>query len=122
MTGVEFDALGEYSGTLPTGTTPGKQWKRRIYKDRKPTGRWLMGMFTRELPVPTCCRYHRCIVGVVDSRPCDRVRNDQGQVYDPANPEKWPERPNAQIEFQWYHIVCPDRGIGVPESLPVHLL
>lgn len=25
---AEFDALPEYSATLPTGTTPGKRWKR----------------------------------------------------------------------------------------------
>lgn len=28
LTKAEFDALSEYSATLPTGTTPGKMWKR----------------------------------------------------------------------------------------------
>lgn len=28
LTKAEFDALPEYSATFPTGTTPGKQWKR----------------------------------------------------------------------------------------------
>ncbi|ESW92970.1 hypothetical protein NKL07_22150 [Mesorhizobium sp. C280B] len=28
LTKAEFDALDEYSATLPTGTTPGKRWKR----------------------------------------------------------------------------------------------
>lgn len=28
LTRAEFDALPEYSATLPTGTTPGKRWRR----------------------------------------------------------------------------------------------
>lgn len=28
ITKAEFDALPEYSATFPTGTTPGKRWKR----------------------------------------------------------------------------------------------
>ena len=32
MTQEEFDALSDYSRSLPTGTTIGKRWKRRRYR------------------------------------------------------------------------------------------
>ena len=31
LTQKEFDALPEYSISIPTGTTPGKLWKRHIF-------------------------------------------------------------------------------------------
>lgn len=31
LTQAEFDALLEYSTTIPTGKTIGKQWKRQLY-------------------------------------------------------------------------------------------
>ena len=31
LTKAEFDALLEYSTTIPTGKTIGKQWKRQLY-------------------------------------------------------------------------------------------
>lgn len=31
LTQEEFDALPEYSTTIPTGKTIGKQWKRQLY-------------------------------------------------------------------------------------------
>lgn len=122
MTGAEFDALPEYSASLPTGTTIGRQWKvNRVGL----APHWWMGMYTRELPMPTCCRYHRCIAGVVNSVPCSRVRTAEGVEYNPANPDAWHERPNRQIEIAWYRIICFDRKIfGKLQcvELPVHLL
>lgn len=41
MTQPEVDALLEYSTTLPTGKTLGKQWKRRLYVGPK-RGAWLL--------------------------------------------------------------------------------
>ena len=51
LTREEFDALPEYSATLPTGTTPGKRWKRHdgafdrefIAGGRKP--KWMIGEY-----------------------------------------------------------------------------
>jgi hypothetical protein len=51
LTRAEFDALDEYSATLPTGTTPGKRWKRHdgaydrafIVAGGKP--KWMIGEF-----------------------------------------------------------------------------
>lgn len=33
LTEEELDALPEYSSSIPTGTTIGKRWKRRTYKE-----------------------------------------------------------------------------------------
>lgn len=41
MTQAEVDALLEYSTTLPTGKTIGKQWKRQLYVGPK-RGAWLL--------------------------------------------------------------------------------
>jgi hypothetical protein len=40
-------ALGEYSATLPTGTTPGKCWRRLdgAYDPRCKQPRWMIGEF-----------------------------------------------------------------------------
>ncbi|HXH77299.1 hypothetical protein [Nocardioides sp.] len=40
LTQAEVDALLEYSTTLPTGKTIGKQWKRQLYVGPK-RGAWL---------------------------------------------------------------------------------
>ncbi len=100
LTKSEFDELGEYSHSLPTGTTIGKRWKAKL----QGPANWWMGEYTRELPIPTCCRYHRCIVGVVDERPCHAVQTAEGVVFDPKNPEAWHERPNRQVEIKWSKI------------------
>lgn len=42
MTKAEMKALLDYSTTLPTGTTVGKQWRRR---DRESTSGWTMGEY-----------------------------------------------------------------------------
>lgn len=39
LTQVELDALPEYSFSLPTGTVPGKQWKRKVASD------WWLGEY-----------------------------------------------------------------------------
>lgn len=52
MTKAEFDQLPEYSCTLPTGTTTGKKWKRRVPYHVGPgiKNDWRFGMFGRDLP------------------------------------------------------------------------
>jgi len=47
LTQAEFDALPEYSCTLPTGTTIGKRWKCGIpYGAPKANKKWSMGEYT----------------------------------------------------------------------------
>jgi|GEM_PF-3098374 len=51
LTRKEFNNLPEYSTTLPTGTTPGKAWKRRKPFWAKPEdASWWRGIFG--LPYP----------------------------------------------------------------------
>lgn len=49
MTKVDFDALLNYSTTLPTGTFIGKRWKRNLPKQDETkwifSDKWLMGEF-----------------------------------------------------------------------------
>lgn len=47
LTRKEFDDLPEYSCSLPTGTTVGKQWKRRVpYQIRvDPPNEWYLGEY-----------------------------------------------------------------------------
>lgn len=49
MTMGEFKALSEYSTTFPTGTTPGKVWKREMwYNTSRKAGtpsRWWLGQY-----------------------------------------------------------------------------
>ena len=47
LTWREFDVLHEYSCSLPTGTSVGKQWKRRIpYEIRTdPPNEWYLGEY-----------------------------------------------------------------------------
>lgn len=51
LTKDEFDALLEYSASLPTGTTPGKRWKRldgahdQSFKARGGKPRWMIGEY-----------------------------------------------------------------------------
>lgn len=57
MTQREFDALLEYSTTLPTGTTPGKAWKcRRPYWAPRERADWWRG--TYGLPYPEGHEHH----------------------------------------------------------------
>jgi hypothetical protein len=44
MSVAEFDALLEYSTTLPTGTTIGKKWKRHILSGLN-RGEWWLGEY-----------------------------------------------------------------------------
>ena len=39
ISAAELDALPEYSCSLPTGTEPGKMWRRRV------TSRWFLGRY-----------------------------------------------------------------------------
>lgn len=53
----EFEALPEYSTTLPTGTTPGKRWRRAVRPWRdSPSDDWRMGEYGQ--PYPEGHRYH----------------------------------------------------------------
>ena len=49
LTTPEFDALPEYSCTIPTGTTEGKRWKRRHpYREEKNVETsWYMGEYAK---------------------------------------------------------------------------
>lgn len=100
LTQSEFAALPEYSHSVPTGTTIGKRWKAKLRGENN----WWMGEYVRELPILTCCRYHRCIAGVMDKEPCHQVRTREGVVYDPKHPELWHEEPNRQVEIGWHRI------------------
>lgn len=56
MTQQQFRALNEYSSTIPTGTTPGKMWKRLhraydtffIHAGGKP--QWVIGQYDPDCP------------------------------------------------------------------------
>lgn len=50
LTPAQFTALLEYSTTLPTGKTVGKQWKRYLAAGPK-AGSWLLGEYV-EHPQP----------------------------------------------------------------------
>lgn len=54
MPAEEFRKLSEYSCTLPTGTTVGKQWRRRTpYSDSDgPPFIWYLGEFYMDASVP----------------------------------------------------------------------
>lgn len=55
LTQQEFNALPEYSCSLPTGTTLGKRWKsKRIYSDAP---KWIMGEYTEIVPDPRGSRF-----------------------------------------------------------------
>ncbi|MDE1914692.1 MAG: hypothetical protein KGJ57_17670 [Sphingomonadales bacterium] len=57
LTRREFDALLEYSTTLPTGQTPGKAWKRRVpWWAPKEQAEWMRGMFG--IPYPEGHEHH----------------------------------------------------------------
>ena len=55
LTPRQFAELREYSGTLPTGTTIGKRWKRldgshdRAFIKAGGKPRWMVGEYTREV-------------------------------------------------------------------------
>jgi hypothetical protein len=52
MTTAEFDRLPEYSGSLPTGTTIGKRWKRNTnyYRESWAAPKWFIGEYTELIP------------------------------------------------------------------------
>lgn len=56
MTVREFEALPEYSASLPTGTTPGKRWRReygaydRAFIARGGKPMWVVGEYDRNCP------------------------------------------------------------------------
>lgn len=60
MTQYEFDSLLEYSTTLPTGTIPGKRWKRNCGKF------WVMGMFFENTRNPELMNIEWSYIEVVD--------------------------------------------------------
>lgn len=46
LTRSDFDKLPNYSCTLPTGTTIGKQWKRAVQRfHEEPTDEWVLGEY-----------------------------------------------------------------------------
>ena len=52
MTTADFDQLLEYSSSIPTGTYPGKMWKR----DEQ--GEWWLGWFSAHPTDPKLLRIH----------------------------------------------------------------
>lgn len=52
LTKQEFDALPDYSCSLPTGTTIGKQWKRRNNYDDESKG-WTRGTYSHRIDAHT---------------------------------------------------------------------
>ena len=93
LTRAEFDALPEYSCSLPTGTAVGKRWKRHdgsfdrafLARGGKPT--WMVGEYTREVMVSD-----RVVVG---DMPPDR----KGPLINLRC------RIEAQVEITWYRPV-----------------
>lgn len=47
MTRRAFEALPEYTTTIPTGTTPGKRWRRNVYWDGS---EWWQGRYGKPFP------------------------------------------------------------------------
>lgn len=47
MDETEFDKLGEYSCSMPTGTTVGRRWKRGPAYNATANGGWLLGEWVR---------------------------------------------------------------------------
>jgi hypothetical protein len=60
MTQKSFDALAEYSTSIPTGVYPGKMWKSNV------KGGWYLRWFGEHEDPNKCSNHHRVIV-VVDS-------------------------------------------------------
>ena len=48
LTKKQFDDLLEYSTSIPTGTTIGKQWKRQLWdwEFSRPSGKWQLVEYT----------------------------------------------------------------------------
>lgn len=58
MSWKDFMDLGEYSASLPTGTTPGKRWKRKM----RGFGNWWMGEYLDDIqPDPRGERFGQTI-------------------------------------------------------------
>lgn len=51
LTQAEFEALLEYSTTIPTGKTIGKQWKRQLYYG-KHRGEWVRAEYVPDAEDP----------------------------------------------------------------------
>lgn len=62
MVQSEVDALLEYSTTLPTGKTLGKQWKRRLFVGPK-AGSWVLCEYVED-PDPRYLGIHSRLVQV----------------------------------------------------------
>lgn len=51
VTQADFNALLNYSGSLPTGTTPGKIWRRAAhYFHQEPNDEWFLGHYGQPYP------------------------------------------------------------------------
>ena len=50
MTKRALEALSEFSMTLPTGTTPGRRWRRRVGDE------WWQGRYGKPIPNPSEAR------------------------------------------------------------------
>lgn len=72
LTLEEFEALGEYSCSLPTGTTMGKKWKRCCpYGASNEKASWYMGQYV-ECSLPGQIGIHWSKITRIDGcRPSD---------------------------------------------------
>ncbi len=51
MTRREFDGLLNYSSSLPSGTTPGKSWRRACdFRHQRPSDPWMRGTYGKPYP------------------------------------------------------------------------
>lgn len=51
LTRAEFDALLNYSTTLPTGTTPGKSWRKAAWpRHQEVNDEWWRGTYGKPYP------------------------------------------------------------------------
>lgn len=85
VTPAEFHALLEYSCSLPTGTTPGKRWKRLdgAYDRRCTRPRWMIGEYDPDCP-PDATR-----IRIIWYRPIISLRAATASAV-PANPKAAP--------------------------------
>lgn len=89
VTREEFDALPEYSCTVPTGTAIGKKWKRHTPYRRpdsciRPThncGHWFMGEYVRD-PDPEMVGIHWTML-IITGEPVPQSESPRAKAWCP---------------------------------------
>jgi hypothetical protein len=117
MTRREFEALPNYSGSLPTGTTPGKSWRRAVrYGYQRPTDQWRRGTYGKPYPEG---HPHAGQIPIIWQ---DIVIKDQGRVF-PRNvnvpvPVKRGRMFAAPVGTDEGELCMRDNCLGVIEYMP----